>query len=89
MKKNPFVKELNANKSDPDSHPSLFFLAPKVPAGAIQAEDTGASPVTANLRFRLVFQKIGDLKFIGHLDLQIYSSALFAEPDWNELYTRV
>ncbi|HNB14569.1 MAG TPA: TIGR03936 family radical SAM-associated protein [Candidatus Obscuribacter sp.] len=70
LKKNPFVKELNANKSDPDSHPSLFFLAPKVPVGAVQAEDAAASPETANLRFRLVFQKVGDLKFIGHLDLQ-------------------
>lgn len=59
MKKNPFVKELSANTSDPESHPSLFFTAPpKLP------QEEGQS------RFCLRFTKGGDLRFIGHLDLQ-------------------
>ncbi len=59
MKKNPFVKELSANTSDPESHPSLFFTAPpKLP------QEEGLS------RFCLRFSKKGDLRFIGHLDLQ-------------------
>lgn len=59
MKKNPFVKELSANTSDEDSHPSLFFTAPpKLP------QEEGQT------RFCLRFSKKGDLRFIGHLDLQ-------------------
>ncbi|MCW5823570.1 MAG: TIGR03960 family B12-binding radical SAM protein [Cyanobacteria bacterium TGS_CYA1] len=59
MKKNPFVKELSANTKDEDSHPSLFFTAPpKLP------QEEGQS------RFCLKFSKKGDLRFIGHLDLQ-------------------
>lgn len=62
LKKNPFVKELNANKSDEDSHPSLFFMAP-------QDKNSDTLP-PGNKRFRMVFHKIGDLRFVGHLDLQ-------------------
>lgn len=61
MKKNPFVKELSANTSDDDSHPSLFFTAPpQYP----QEEGQNQS------RFCLRFSKKGDLRFISHLDLQ-------------------
>lgn len=59
LKKNPFVKELNANDSDAQSHPSLFFTAPSVPP----SEPT-------NTRIRFTFCKVGDLRFIGHLDMQ-------------------
>ena len=58
MKKNPFVKELSANTSDADSHPSLFFTAPPeepIANGAI--------------KIRFAFTKLGDLRFVGHLDL--------------------
>jgi len=58
MKKNPFVKELSANTSDEDSHPSLFFTAP--PPEPIEF---GA------IKLRFAFTKLGDLRFIGHLDL--------------------
>ena len=58
MKKNPFVKELAAHK-DEDSHPSLFFTKP--------AE---TPPVETVQRLRFEFTKSGDLRFIGHLDLQ-------------------
>ncbi|MBS2005861.1 MAG: TIGR03960 family B12-binding radical SAM protein [Cyanobacteria bacterium SZAS TMP-1] len=58
MKKNPFVKELSANTSDEDSHPSLFFTAP--PPEPIEF---GA------VKLRFAFTKLGDLRFIGHLDL--------------------
>src|SRR5208283_1813745 len=58
MKKNPFVKELSANTRDEDSHPSLFFTAPpaeKISIGAV--------------KLRFAFTKLGDLRFVGHLDL--------------------
>ena len=58
LKANPFVKELNANQSDEDSHPSLFFEKPN---------ETPSTDVVQRLRFR--FTKCGDLRFIGHLDL--------------------
>lgn len=61
MKKNPFVKELSANTSDEDSHPSLFFTAPP----QLPQEE---GPNTT--RFCLRFTKKGDLRFISHLDLQ-------------------
>jgi radical SAM-linked protein len=59
MKKNPFVKELNANIEDEDSHPSLFVQQPQ--------EAPSTESVT---RFRFLFTKRGDLRFVGHLDLQ-------------------
>jgi len=59
MKKNPFVKELSANKSDDDSHPSLFFTEPPK-----------APPEEGQVRFCFRFSKKGDLRFIGHLDVQ-------------------
>jgi len=62
MKKNPFVKELNANTSDGESHPSLFFVAPQAPV-------VEPSPDT-HVRLRFAFSKTGDLRFIGHLDMQ-------------------
>ncbi len=58
MKKNPFVKELAAH-GDEDSHPSLFFQKP-------QETPTGES----KSRVRFQFTKLGDLRFISHLDLQ-------------------
>lgn len=61
MKKNPFVKELNVTvvTDDDDSHPSLFVTKPPE-----------APPNQAVLRLRFEFAKVGELKFIGHLDLQ-------------------
>lgn len=59
MKKNPFVKELNANVEDEDSHPSLFVQQP------------GEAPSTDTVtRLRFLFTKRGDLRFVGHLDVQ-------------------
>lgn len=89
MKKNPFVKELNANKSDPDSHPSLFFVAPQ---GA-GAADTGAGTDNAeelvmSKRMRLVFTKLGDLRFIGHLDLQHLFIRAFRRSGMQMSYTQ-
>jgi radical SAM-linked protein len=62
LKKNPFVKELNANKSDEESHPSLFFLGKSEKASAPLTEERS--------KLRFTFKKTGDLRFIGHLDLQ-------------------
>jgi len=58
MKKNPFVKELPEVRSD-DEHPSLAFEAP-----------APARETAANQRLRFIFTKLGDLRFISHLDLQ-------------------
>jgi len=59
MKKNPFVKELNANVDDEESHPSLFVQQmPEAPS------------VDTVTRFRFLFTKRGDLRFVGHLDVQ-------------------
>lgn len=60
MKKNPFVKELAARvEDDGDVHPSLFF------------EEKPSTPPNQTLsRLRLEFSKLGDFKFISHLDLQ-------------------
>lgn len=58
MKRNPFVKELSANK-DPDHHPSLFFTNPPAQPANGAAE-----------RIRFTFTKVGELRFISHLDLQ-------------------
>lgn len=58
MKKNPFVKELSANTRDPDGHPSLFFMAPPAEPIAMGA-----------VKLRFSFTKLGDLRFVGHLDL--------------------
>jgi radical SAM family uncharacterized protein/radical SAM-linked protein len=58
MKKNPFVKELSANTSDEDSHPSLFFTAPPAEPLSLDA-----------IKIRFAFTKTGDLRFVGHLDL--------------------
>ncbi|MBX9670226.1 MAG: TIGR03936 family radical SAM-associated protein [Candidatus Obscuribacterales bacterium] len=59
MKKNPFVKELNANVEDEDSHPSLFVQKPQ-----------GAPSNETLSRFRFLFTKCGELRFVGHLDIQ-------------------
>lgn len=60
MKKNPFVKELAVHvESDGDVHPSLFFEKPP------EAETNAVAS-----KFRLEFSKLGDFKFISHLDLQ-------------------
>lgn len=58
LKKNPFVKELAANSQDDDSHPSLFFMEPK----------EKSNKVVAKIRFQ--FTKLGQMRFISHLDLQ-------------------
>lgn len=60
MKKNPFVKELNVTvvTDEDDSHPSLFVSEPPPPP-----------PTQAAIRLRFEFQKVAELKFIGHLDL--------------------
>jgi len=59
VKKNPFVKELAANKEDDDSHPSLFFMNPAEPP-----------PNQTLTRIRFQLSKVGELRFISHLDLQ-------------------
>jgi radical SAM family uncharacterized protein/radical SAM-linked protein len=60
MKKNPFVKELAQYKTeDGDSHPSLFFMAPPEPS---------SNKSVTRLRFEIT--KLGELRFISHLDLQ-------------------
>lgn len=58
MKRNPFVKELAAHGQE-DSHPSIFFTKPPQ-----EKESDGACV----LRFQ--FHKIGQLRYISHLDLQ-------------------
>jgi radical SAM family uncharacterized protein/radical SAM-linked protein len=59
LKRNPFVKGLDQNKSNVDGHPSLFFeAAPEAP------------PTEASVRMRFKFTKLGELRFIGHLDMQ-------------------
>jgi radical SAM-linked protein len=64
MKKNrfvkelPYVQELNANP-DEDSHPSLF----------VQQKPEAPSNETLT-RLRFLFTKCGDLRFVGHLDMQ-------------------
>ena len=58
MKRNPFVKELAAHGQE-DSHPSIFFTKPpeeKISDGACV--------------IRFEFHKIGQLRYISHLDLQ-------------------
>ncbi len=57
--KNPFVKKLIAEKAKEDVHPSLAFPAPPEP----ESNKT-------QTKFIFEFQKTGDLRFIGHLDLQ-------------------
>lgn len=59
IKRNPFVKELSAN-TDPDHHPSLFFVAKQA--------TTGENTTAQTMRFSV--SKSGDLRFISHLDLQ-------------------
>ena len=59
MKRNPFVKELCANQADEDHHPSLFFVKPQAPP-----------PDETATRIRFKIRKLGDLRFISHLDLQ-------------------
>lgn len=60
VKKNPFVKELNVTvvTDEDDSHPSLFVSEPPTPPPTVAVE-----------RLRFEFQKKGELKFVGHLDL--------------------
>lgn len=59
LKRNPFVKELAANKKDDDHHPSLFFTEPTAPP---------ESRTVQVMRFQ--FTKKGELRYISHLDLQ-------------------
>jgi radical SAM-linked protein len=76
MKRNPFVKELSANHTDPDSHPSLFFMKP-----AEVVESTGLK-----MRFRL--SKTGDLRFISHLDLQTLLTRAARRASLNIAYSK-
>lgn len=55
--KNPFVKKVEKSAEPP--HPSLAFQAPPEPP-----------PNTTVTRLLFEFKKAGELKFIGHLDLQ-------------------
>jgi len=59
--KNPFVKKVEPAPvpAIDQTHPSLQFEAPKE-----------APPNTTVTRILFEFKKIGDLKFVGHLDLQ-------------------
>ncbi len=59
LKKNPFVKELAVYKHEDDSHPSLFFMKPEEPKN-----------IATKVKIRFEISKLGDLKFVGHLDLQ-------------------
>jgi radical SAM family uncharacterized protein/radical SAM-linked protein len=59
MKRNPFVKELDANSKNDDHHPSLFFAKPPAELES-----------SAHIRIRFRFTKYGNLRFISHLDLQ-------------------
>ncbi len=58
MKRNPFVKELAAHGQE-DSHPSIFFTKPP---------EEKVSDSSCVIRFQ--FHKIGQLRYISHLDLQ-------------------
>ncbi|HEY9785772.1 MAG TPA: TIGR03960 family B12-binding radical SAM protein [Candidatus Obscuribacterales bacterium] len=58
LKRNPFVKELAAN-DDGDHHPSLFFTKPP------QTKESQSQQI-----IRFEFHKIGELRYISHLDLQ-------------------
>jgi radical SAM-linked protein len=77
MKRNPFVKALSANDRDDDSHPSLFFMKPQTP----EAQD-GVTKV----RFQL--SKLGDLRFISHLDLQTLISRAARRAFINVAYSK-
>ena len=59
VKRNPFVKELAVHVDNGDSHPSLFFQKPP---------EAPSNDVKTRLRFE--FTKLGDLRFISHLDTQ-------------------
>ncbi|MBX9772700.1 MAG: TIGR03936 family radical SAM-associated protein [Candidatus Obscuribacterales bacterium] len=59
LKKNPFVKELAVYKEEDDSHPSLFFMKPEEPKN-----------IATKVKIRFEIKKLGELKFVGHLDLQ-------------------
>lgn len=59
LKRNPFVKELDQNTNNPDGHPSLFF-----------EKKQDEPPTEAYVRMRFRFTKVGELRFISHLDLQ-------------------
>jgi len=68
MKRNPFVKELDANTKNEENHPSLFFLKPQTTQTSI-ASSIPEADVEGNIRIRFRFTKLGDLRFISHLDL--------------------
>lgn len=67
VKRNPFVKELNANQKDQDSHPSLFILKRQK---SDQLQEQANTDAVSKTKLRFVFRKVGDLRFVGHLDLQ-------------------
>jgi radical SAM family uncharacterized protein/radical SAM-linked protein len=78
MKKNPFVKELAvASDEDEDSHPSLFFTAPTL---------VPENEVLQRIRFK--FTKLGDLRFISHLDLQHLLARASRRAVLNVAYTK-
>lgn len=59
MKKNRFIKEIPVKVVEEKVHPSLTFEQPPE-----------APPNEVATRLRFVFTKSGDLRFIGHLDVQ-------------------
>lgn len=78
MKKNPFVKELAVKvEESEDSHPSLFFTEP-----------TAAPENDVLLRIRFKFTKLGDLRFISHLDLQHLLARASRRAMLNVAYTK-
>ncbi len=77
MKRNPFVKELDANKNNIEHHPSLFFAQP-----------TPSLTAATNLRIRFRFTKLGELRFISHLDLQHLLARAARRAGINVAYTQ-
>lgn len=77
MKRNPFVKELSANTKAEDHHPSLFVEKPAAPP---------ADGTITKLRFTI--QKMADLRFISHLDLQMLLTRAARRAAVNLAYTR-
>lgn len=59
MKKNRFIKEIPVKAVEEKVHPSLSFEQPPE-----------APPNEVATRLRFVFTKTGDMRFIGHLDMQ-------------------
>ena len=77
MKRNPFVKEIPVTVVEDVEHPSLVF---EEPAPAVET--------TTVQRMRFQFTKSGDLRFIGHLDLQHLLARAARRAGLNIAYTQ-